>query len=331
MEGSKLANFRKGILIGLFFFLTLYHAISVFGIRGIDCPSKWLTLTGTCLLTKSFYLEMMLWIAAALLMLLELKWEHGIRRYLRTCISNWPVFIFCLFAAFSLIWSILPGVSLSRVFVLVAATCAGIYLGTILQLNKILQMLSWLFVVVCLGSFFFVFFFPSLGVMSVTFYNGVWAGIFWHRNYLGCFMALSMVVFLVNLLVSRKPLRFHFFFNLIFFFVAAFLLFESKSATGIITAMVLLFVTFLIFIWTVLHRKLKIEHYFIFLGVIIIGVILILSNLNFLFGLLGRNSSLSGRIPMWTYLFDNFISHRIMLGYGYGSFWHLKRVRVEIA
>ena len=181
-------------------------------------------------------------------------------------------------------------------------------------------MLSWLFVVVCLGSFFFVFFFPSLGVMSVTFYNGVWAGIFWHRNYLGCFMALSMVVFLVNLLVSRKPLRFHFFFNLIFFFVAAFLLFESKSATGIITAMVLLFVTFLIFIWTVLHRKLKIEHYFIFLGVIIIGVILILSNLNFLFGLLGRNSSLSGRIPMWTYLFDNFISHRIMLGYGYGSF-----------
>jgi exopolysaccharide production protein ExoQ len=331
MENNKVANFRKGILIGLFFFLTLYHAISIFGIRGIDCPSNWLTLTGACILTKSLYLEMMLWVAAILLMVLELKWGHGFQKFLHFCVSNWPVFVFVLLAVVSLIWSILLGAALSKVFVLIAATFAGIYFGSQFRISKILQILSWMFIIICVGSLFFIFFLPDLGVMSFEIYGGAWAGIFWHRNYLGCIMALGMAVFLINLLSLRKPIRFQFFLNLVFFFVAAFLIFKSKSATGTITAVVLLFVTILIYVWTLIRQKLRIKHYLIFLGVLLIGVVAVLLNLNFLLGILGRNTSLTGRIPMWTYLFNNFISHRLILGYGYGSFWHLEGIRVGIA
>jgi len=263
MEYNRFANVRKGILISLFFFLTLYHSISIFGIRVMDCPSNWLTLTGPCILTKSLFLEMMLWTAAILLMTFELNLEHGGQNFFHTYISNWPIFIFVFFAIISLIWSILPGASLLKISVLIAATFAGIYIGSLFQVNKILQMLSWLFMVICLGSLFFVFLFPSLGVMPIAFYSEAWAGIFWHRNYLGCFMALGMTVFLVNILSARKPFRFNFYLDFTFFIFAAFLLFKSKSATGIITTVMMLFTTLLVYGWTLLQRKLKPKHYIV--------------------------------------------------------------------
>ena len=331
MEKHKLANYRKGILIGLFFFLTLYHAFYIFGIRGIDCPSNWLTLTGPCILTKSLFLEMMLWVAVILLMMLELKWEHGLHKFFHTCISNWPVFIFILFAVSSLIWSIQVGASVSKVFPLIASTLAGIYIGSKFELHKILRMLAWLFVALCLGSLFFVFVFPSIGIMQYYFFRGGWAGIFWHRNYLGCFMALGITVFLVNILSSRKPFRFNFYLDITFFFIAAFLLFKSKSATGIITAVVLLITTLLFYGWAILQRKLKLKHYLILGGVLILGIAITLINLDFLFGLLGRDTSLTGRIPMWTYLYNNVISQRLLFGYGYGALWFFEGFRVGFA
>jgi O-antigen ligase len=331
MKNVYRVNYRKGILIGLFFFLTLYHSISLFGVRGIDCPSNWLTLTGPCILTKSMIVEIILWVAAILLMTLELKWEQGFQKFLRSCLSNWPVFIFVFLAILSLIWSIQLGASLMRVFVLICATLIGIYFGSMFPLQSIIRILSWLFVVICLGSLFFVSFLPSLGVMPVAIYKQAWEGIFWHRNYLGCFMAIGIAVFLINILSSQKPFSYHFYLNVTFLFVAAFLLFKSKSATGIITAIFLLFVTLLIYGWTLFRQKLKTKHYIVISGVFLIGLLIVLLNLDFLFSLLGRNTSLTGRIPMWIYLFKNIINQRLLLGYGYGAIWHLEGIRYGIA
>ena len=331
MENNRFANVRKGILIGLFFFLTLYHAFYIFGIRGIDCPSNWLTLTGPCILTRSLFLEMMLWVVAIFLMALEIKWDHEQNHFFHSLLVNWPVFIFVLLATTSIFWSIQAGASLSKVIPLIASTIAGIYIGSKFELHKILRMLAWLFIALCLGSLFFVFVFPSIGIMQYYFFQGGWAGIFWHRNYLGCFMALGMTIFLVNILSPRKPFRFNFYLDITFFIVAAFLLFKSKSATGIITAAVMLFTTLLVYGWTLLHRKIKLVHYLILGGVLILGIAIILLNLDFLFGLLGRDTSLTGRIPMWTYLYNSVISQRLLFGYGYGALWFFEGFRVGFA
>ena len=65
-------------------------------------------------------------------------------------------------------------------------------------------------------------------------------------------------------------------------------------------------------------------------GLFVFGLI-IFSNLDFLFGLLGRNTSLTGRIPMWEYLFQQLVFTRPWLGFGYGAIWHFHGLRNGLA
>jgi exopolysaccharide production protein ExoQ len=335
LKKKQFGYFRKGIFVGLFLFLSIYHAISthefsIFDVRGVNCPSFFLKPTGPCILTRSFLPEMMLWTAALVLMALEINWDKGWRTFKKACFSNWPVFIFILLAATSLIWSILPGASLYRLLILIFTTFAGIYIGSTFPIPGILRMLSWFFILICLASLFFIIFLPDIGILPRPLGSGVWEGIFWHRNYLGCFMALGLTVFLINMLTSKQPRKFSFFLNLVGFLIASLLLIKSETATGIIAALISLLAVLLFLLWSRMNKKLKLKHYLIFNGAVFVAGMLLLLNLNFLLGLLGRNTALSGRIPMWNYFFKTFFSKKILLGYGYGAIWHFEGLRLGL-
>jgi len=57
---------------------------------------------------------------------------------------------------------------------------------------------------------------------------------------------------------------------------------------------------------------------------------LILVNLNSVLDILGRNSTLTGRIPMWKYLYRNVISKRFLFGYGYDAIWNMQGLREQM-
>jgi hypothetical protein len=72
---------------------------------------------------------------------------------------------------------------------------------------------------------------------------------------------------------------------------------------------------------------LRSPHYII-LGIIaLIAIAAILLNLDFFFGLVNRNTSLTGRVPLWQYLYNQVILVHPYLGYGYGAIWSFPEFR----
>jgi O-antigen ligase len=57
-------------------------------------------------------------------------------------------------------------------------------------------------------------------------------------------------------------------------------------------------------------------------------VILILSNLDTVFGLFNREASLTGRTPLWNYLLRDVFLRSPWLGYGFGALWSSASFRI---
>lgn len=327
---TQAGKLRKGILIGLFLFMAIYRSLYIFGIHGVDCPSDWLTPIGTCNWTTVAF-ELLLWGGVCILFLLELLWGHEFGLLFEGSKKVWPVFLFVFYAAVSLAWSVLFFVTLYKVLVLFASTVLAVYTGRLLGEERLLNVCAWFFAAICVASLGFVLFLPQYGIMSDPFYHGAWNGIFWHRNYLGCFMALASAVFLIKIFTWKSLSRSGKWLNLAMLLLALFLLAKSKSATGILTAVVLVGLCLLLAAWLRWGRNLKPKHYYIIGGVAVAVIALICVKLDFIFGLLGRNTSLTGRVPLWSYLLQNVIGRRPLLGYGYGAIWNLQGFRTQLA
>jgi len=200
---NKVSFVRKSVLIGLFFLMTIYHAISIFHVPGVNCKSNWLNPIFPCQWFNVIF-EICLWAIVLFLFSMELVWDNDFKFFMVACKSVWPIFIFVLLAILSLIWSILFQVTLYKIIVLIMSTIMGIYIGDKMSSRQFLDVLGWFFTVLCILNLGSVLLFPQYSIMPKEFYHLAWKGIFWHRNYLGCFMALGIAVFLLKLLDWKK-------------------------------------------------------------------------------------------------------------------------------
>jgi O-antigen ligase len=326
---EKTINFRKMILLVFFSFMVMFRSLYVFKFRGLDCASNWLTPISPCLWLNAI-LEIVLWGILLILFILELHWDHGFKELFVACCSFWPLFLFVLLAALSLIWSVLFQVTLYKVFTLVSTTIMAIYIGRLLCVQKLLDWLAWFFAAFCVANLIVVIVFPAYGIMAGAFFHQAWNGIFWHKIYLGGFMALAVSVFLLKLLNWKTLTLFSKIMNSAMFLLAAYLLIQSKTVASIFVVVVLIAVSLVVAAWLRWGKSLKRVHYFIVLGILLVAVGLILSHLGLIFSLFGRNTSLTGRVPIWNYLFTHVISQRPILGYGYDAVWNLHGFREQI-
>ena len=330
MQLNKFGLVRKTILIQVVFFLGLFRAVVFWPIRGANCPSDWLTPTGPCDFFSTNQ-ELIFWLIPLSLMVLELIWDRSLKGFVLASRSNWLVIAFFTLAAISLVWSINIQISTYKVIILISSSLLAIYIGYSYRLDDIIKNLSGFLLAVILFCFYTSIFHPGIGVMASSFYKGAWSGIFWHRNYLGCFMALAIAISLYQMPASLKKRDRSIYFNILLLISASYLLIRSKSATGIITALILAVLVLILFAWEKWHHKLTRSHYYGIIGTITVIGLIVFTNLDFLFGLLGRNTSLTGRIPMWEYLFQHLISQRPWLGFGYGAIWHYQGLRNTLA
>ena len=276
-------------------------------------------------------LELVFWAIGLVFMFLDLISDQKVKEYFKACLSVWPVFIFVFLALMSVSWSILKWITLFKVIILIFTTLAGIYLGFTFNSKKFLEILGWYFLFVVGFSLVYIFVPPYHGIMFQTYYKEAWRGIFWHRNYFACFLSLALALGLIRLVMNRRSFSIKNLAEAAFFVFYAFLLYKTKSATGLISALFLCGLVLLIYIWTKVQHVLKEKHYIYFGLFIMILVIFVFTNLDFLFGLLGRSTSLTGRVPMWDYLLKNIINQRPVLGYGYGAVWHFEGLRTELS
>jgi O-antigen ligase len=107
------------------------------------------------------------------------------------------------------------------------------------------------------------------------------------------------------------------------------ILYFARSATGIIVFIVLHGTVAILWIWLQLEHRLQRKHYlFLLVGGGLIAI-LILANLDFVFSLFGRDSSMTGRVGLWANLIE-IASRRPWFGHGFGAFWTLDSFREEI-
>ena len=238
-----------------------------------------------------------------------------------------PLIIFIVFCIASLLWSVYFNASLFQLSLMIFASLIGVYLAIRYKPGTVFEIVRYFGVFSVVTSFLLFILVPPLARLDNPVFQGAWRGIFWHRNHLGSLMAFFSAIFLVKAMITSH-LRVQLFINAVFFILSALLVFGSRSATGILIFLFLSGMLFFVFLWLRIRHVLKKKHYIILLIILGIIAIILITNLDFFFGLLGRNTSLTGRIPLWNDLIKNIWTQRPILGYGFGALWKQESFRI---
>ncbi len=315
------------LTIILLVFILSINRLFFFGeIRGISCdgfPSP----SSSCV-TYFAWSEVGFFAVAIVLMVISL-WINGSFRFQAFPLRmNWILLITVLFAWLSMIWTVNQQLTLYRLLIFTGSLLAGMYF--VIRYNRVQlnRGLGYALGITCLVFWIFTVLYPNGGIMQNPPYSGSFRGLFWHRNYTGSFAALSAAILIPLLIQSRT-----WFVRIltVFLLISSLVIcIGSRSAAGVILVVLLTGLGILYLIWLQFRTKLSKTHYLIALFLTVILSILILSNLDTVFGLLNRSTSLTGRIPMWNVLFHNFWQGHEWMGYGYGTFWNYSGVTLNL-
>jgi exopolysaccharide production protein ExoQ len=274
--------------------------------------------------------EIAVWIVIASLVGLLMQQHSLFKTYLAAWKKNWLLLLFIGLAFLSLAWSVSTAASLYRALVLLFSTLLGAYIGLRYDLRGMLNILFWFGATVVILCYAIALLFSGFGTMLNDPYYGAWNGIFWHRNHMGSIVALLNGIFLIRMIQGIRERRNTAFLDGTFYLFSLLLVYLSRSATGYIIVLGLNFLIALAVGWLTVRARLRPLHYYVSAGVLVVGAILALANINFIFGLFNRSASITGRVPMWNYLIKNIISQHPWLGYGFCALWTMESFRLQV-
>jgi O-antigen ligase len=326
--GKDLLNYLRIIVVvivilgGLFISIwriLLWDVINRFIYAKIDTLLNLLTLPHTEVVinftTITRYLGYFIVIAVPLL----LAHNPNLRRK-----SFWitliPLMAILFISIISQYWSLVPSSTSKRSLYLLAVSLTGIFMGLELKQKDIIWILEIFSGLIIMISYIMIFLYPQAAIMT-RFSVGAWTGVFDHKNTLGNMAAFFSILFLFRLLNFRNdrwPLRLY---GVIFFLLSLFILIKSDSAASLISFIAVVFVVILAMVFLKWGYLLQAKQKIIIsaICVFLLGVLWVLRD--YILGIFGRNSTFTGRVPLWTRLIP-YIKARILLGYGFGeAFW----------
>jgi O-antigen ligase len=241
---------------------------------------------------------------------------------------NWVLIVFIALAFISLAWSIAPIISFYRVIALVGSTCVGIYLGSAMDENKLLDVLFWAGVVIIILSFTLAIMYPMIGRMYYPPYDGAWRGLFWHKNSLGSIMSFFAFIYIFRALRNLK-LNLAFL-DIIFYLLSLGLVYLSHSAAGYIVLIFMHIAIIIAFTWVRIQYKLSKIHYVLICIISGIVALFFFVYLDKFFGLFNRSSDMTGRLQLWQYLLRDIVTQSPLFGHGFGAVWYLNSFRIQV-
>jgi len=244
--------------------------------------------------------------------------------------NNKLLIAFMAYALISALWTVYLPATLNKLFFLFFSTIVGSYIAVRYGRRGAVDVLTWIGAICSVLSIFIVLFFPFVGVMQNEPFVGSWTGMFWHRNHTGNIFAFFNIIFLFRLLLDDKSTWRSKAVFTFFYILSALIVFGSHSATGIIVFLFLHFVVGLVVIWLKVHQRIKRWHYYASVALLLAGFVVFITHADFFFGLLGRSSNLTGRVPLWLDLFQNYYLQKPVFGFGFGALWMLKSFRILI-
>lgn len=305
---KKLDISVEPIAFAVFFYLTIYRII--FG-------GGWVNLASSTF--QKVFLECTLWALDVALFLWIASQKKNLSELIIAIRKNWILLGFILYATCSVFWSNFLVVSLYKIFVLIVCSMIAAYIGIAYPIKIVVRKLSWFIGIVVGQSYILAILIPTVGLHTQLPHIGAWRGLFFAKNYMGTFMAFGSTVFLFDLFGEKSKIKL--LIKTFLYLLTLGLVFLSRSATAIILLLSLNGGFLLALAWVKWKHKLSNRHYLI-IGVLVICItILFITNLDFAFRLLNRSSTLTGRLPLWSYLINNGITNNALFGSGLGAAW----------
>lgn len=275
------------------------------------------------------WIEIFLWVGASIGVIYLLWHEKQWAGYLALWRKNWVPGLFILLALVSMLWSVEPVATSFRVLELTFAALVASYYGMRLDAERMMRVLFWFGAILFILSIGLAIGAPPTGTMPWAPFYGAWRGMYWHRNHLASITAFLSVVYLMRVLLAIKNRNSKGILDGFFYNLSLVILFYSKSATGYIVFLILHAFLLVILAWLWLYPHLQRKHYLWILAGGIVITILILMNLNFIFGVFNRDTTMTGRIGLWSNLLA-MGSQRLWLGHGFGAVWTMDSFREQI-
>ena len=271
-----------------------------------------------------------LWFVLLMVTVWLLKEEKFKSNFFENLNRNWIVFPFLIFSGISVFWSVYLEISLLRWLILLFTIIIGGYFGMKYDIKEIVKILSVFGIFILIFSAILVFFVPRVGVMNYISIQGAWKGMYWHKNHMGLIATFINILFLINIIYSfQSKEKQNFFWGSLYLFSLLFI-YQSDSVAAYFTTLLLHGVILLTIIQLKFRKKIRRSHYIYIFVALIIASFILFNNLDIIFGIFNRNPTLTGRIPMWAYLFDTYISKQPIVGYGFNAFWYLESHRVAM-
>jgi exopolysaccharide production protein ExoQ len=284
----------------------------------------------TSVLLGPAWIEIFLWLLIALLAVYNLTQNNQLQEFLWKWRRNWLLVLFISLTFLSAFWSIGPVVTSVRAFELLFVSLIAAYVGMRYRPNQVMDFLFWFGAIVLMLSIAIVYSAPKTGTMYWVPFYGAWRGLFWHRNHLASITTLVNMIFLCRMIIAFENRDRTVLLEGFFYVLSLVVLFFAKSATGYILLIVLHIVVFCIWLWLKVSHRMQRRHYYMVSGISILGLILILSNLDFVLGFFHRDSTLTGRAGLWRYLLQDVVSQRPWLGHGFGAVWTFDSFREQV-
>ena len=247
--------------------------------------------------------------------LISRKWKLCL--YLVT--RDLPLFCLLVLANLSIIWSgFALDSNISNIRGLLLSTMFGVYLAASFSIKEQTRMLAGVFGIVVPLSIFVALFVPGYGVHGG--HLSGWTGIFEHKNTLGAHMAWSASILLsLGLSIQRNNLVRIFLW--VGFALSSLLVFLAGSAGGIVNLVCVIAIVPLSKFFRKTYYKLQVV-LTVGLTLLTVGLFYLLAaNLETVAGLLGKDLTFSGRLPMWSELFGRYVVQKPLFGYGLNGFW----------
>jgi len=247
------------------------------------------------------------------------------RRVVIAARSNWPFLSLAILSLLSIAWSIDWSLTLRRSVSLLLSTLLGIYLGERFTTEQLAQLLAQAMCFMMVSALILYFVAPSY-VIDYSSYGGAWRGLSVKKNSFGAYMAMAVVLFLLIRFRHFRWLRYA------ALALAVVLLLLSRSATSLLCCAI---VVVLLPFWrlTRIGGKQRFLAYTVIPAVLFIVIYFLLSNMQQIFLILGRDATFTGRTQLWG-LVTSAIKKQPIVGYGYGAFWsgmHGEAMEVYIA
>jgi O-antigen ligase len=219
--------------------------------------------------------------------------------------------------ACSFLWSATPNFTLTASLSLLGPSLFAAYIAKQYNWQELSWFIRWSTSTLAFLSFYYAQFKPDIGVHSKG-----WMGVTAHPNILAPILAINIVLWTAHAIANPKDTKIAVVTILFSLYVRQ----QTNSSTSIVVLFLLMCLLMILQFFKSLNYQQALTGFILFLVVAIGLTIVVSSNFEYIIvDVLGKDMTLTGRVPVWNLVLEKAVSQRPLLGFGYYGFWQKSR------